>query len=302
MGMEAARLALRNSPGASPSTLWFSTTAPAYLDKTNAAAIHAALRLGRAVLAADAGGAARSGVAALRASLDCTTSALVVAADIRGGRAGGPDEAAGGDGAAALFVGDEHDGPVLAGYLGSASASEEFLDRWRVPGEDDSRQWEERFGEDVYVPLAQAAFADALKAAGVSAEAVDHLIVAGLHTRAVKAVGPKLGTRPEAAVPYLTATIGNLGAAQLGVSLADVLDRAAPGDVIAAVVLGGTSIFGGSGTIWGTVIGLVMIQLLKDGLALTGVKGDATIIVIGAVLIASTLLASSLQKRREFGG
>jgi rhamnose transport system permease protein len=73
-------------------------------------------------------------------------------------------------------------------------------------------------------------------------------------------------------------------------------------DVIAAVVLGGASIFGGAGTIWGTVIGLVMIQLLKDGLALTGVKGDATIIVIGFVLIASTLLASSLQKRREAGG
>jgi rhamnose transport system permease protein len=73
-------------------------------------------------------------------------------------------------------------------------------------------------------------------------------------------------------------------------------------DVIAAVVLGGTSIFGGSGTIWGTVVGLVMIQLLKDGLALTGVKGDATIIVIGAVLIASTLIASSLQRRREVGG
>ena len=35
-------------------------------------------------------------------------------------------------------------------------------------------------------------------------------------------------------------------------------------DVIAAVVLGGTSIFGGSGTIWGTVIGLAMIQLLKN--------------------------------------
>ena len=73
-------------------------------------------------------------------------------------------------------------------------------------------------------------------------------------------------------------------------------------DVIAAVVLGGTSIFGGSGTIWGTVVGLVMIQLLKDGLALTGVKGDATIVVIGTVLIASTLLASSLQKRRDVGG
>jgi len=69
-------------------------------------------------------------------------------------------------------------------------------------------------------------------------------------------------------------------------------------DAIAAVVLGGTSIFGGSGTIWGTVIGLVMIQLLKNGLALTGVKGDATIVVIGVVLIASVLIASSLQRRR----
>ena len=70
-------------------------------------------------------------------------------------------------------------------------------------------------------------------------------------------------------------------------------------DVIATVVLGGTSIFGGVGTIWGTVVGLAMIQLLKDGLALTGVKGDATIVVIGAVLILSTLVASSLQRRRD---
>jgi rhamnose transport system permease protein len=70
-------------------------------------------------------------------------------------------------------------------------------------------------------------------------------------------------------------------------------------DVIAAVVLGGASIFGGSGTIWGTVIGLAMIQLLKNGLALTGVKGDATIVVIGVVLIASVLIASSLERRRE---
>ena len=35
---------------------------------------------------------------------------------------------------------------------------------------------------------------------------------------------------------------------------------------------------------------------------LTGVKGDATIIVIGAVLIASTLIASSLHGRREVAG
>lgn len=69
-------------------------------------------------------------------------------------------------------------------------------------------------------------------------------------------------------------------------------------DVIAAVVLGGTSIFGGVGTIAGTVLGFVMIQLLKNGLSLTGVKGDATIIVIGSVLILSILLTNFIQHRR----
>ncbi len=69
-------------------------------------------------------------------------------------------------------------------------------------------------------------------------------------------------------------------------------------DVIAAVVLGGTSIFGGTGTILGTALGVVLIQLLKNGLALTGVKGDATIVVIGTVLILSILLTNLARGRR----
>jgi rhamnose transport system permease protein len=73
-------------------------------------------------------------------------------------------------------------------------------------------------------------------------------------------------------------------------------------DVIAAVVLGGTSIFGGVGTIWGTVLGVVLIQLLKNGLALTGVKGDATIVVIGTVLILSILVTNLLQRRKGVDG
>lgn len=70
-------------------------------------------------------------------------------------------------------------------------------------------------------------------------------------------------------------------------------------DVIAAVVLGGTSIFGGVGTIIGTVLGFTLIQLLKNGLALVGVKGDATIIVIGSVLILSILISSLIERRRQ---
>lgn len=70
-------------------------------------------------------------------------------------------------------------------------------------------------------------------------------------------------------------------------------------DVIAAVVLGGTSIFGGIGTIAGTVLGFITIQLLKNGLSLTGVKGDATIVVIGLVLILSILLTNFIRRRQE---
>jgi rhamnose transport system permease protein len=68
-------------------------------------------------------------------------------------------------------------------------------------------------------------------------------------------------------------------------------------DAIAAVVLGGTDIFGGSGSIVGTAIGLVLIQLLKNGLSLTGVTGDATIVVIGSVLILSVLTNTFIQRR-----
>jgi rhamnose transport system permease protein len=69
-------------------------------------------------------------------------------------------------------------------------------------------------------------------------------------------------------------------------------------DAIAAVVLGGTSIFGGTGSIGGTVLGLVLIQLLKNGLALTGVKGDATIVVIGLMLILSIVITNFAQRGR----
>jgi rhamnose transport system permease protein len=67
-------------------------------------------------------------------------------------------------------------------------------------------------------------------------------------------------------------------------------------DAITAVVLGGTSIFGGRGTVVGTLLGLVLIQALKNGLSLAGVKSDGTTVLIGAVLIL-TILVSNLFHR-----
>src|SRR5256885_12719867 len=65
MGVEAARRALRN--GDRPASLAFATTAPAYLDKTNATAIHAALDLGHEGFAVDMAGSARPAHGAPRA-------------------------------------------------------------------------------------------------------------------------------------------------------------------------------------------------------------------------------------------
>ena len=236
MAVEAARLALRGSPVA-PRSLSFATTTPVYLDKTNATAIHAALRLDRTVAAFDALGSVRSAAGVLTAALDGSGPALVVASDVRIGRPGGPDEAAGGDAAAALLIGSEEDGPVGAELVAHVSVTEEFLDRWRVPGEAASRVWEERFGETKYVPLALEALKSALGAARADATEIDHLIVAGLHERACGAVAKKAGVPVERIVDRLNATVGNPGAAQPFLLLASALDAAEPGARIALVVV-----------------------------------------------------------------
>ena len=70
-------------------------------------------------------------------------------------------------------------------------------------------------------------------------------------------------------------------------------------DVITAVVLGGTSIFGGRGTIVGTLLGLVVVQALKNGLLLAGVKGDATIVVIGLILIGTIILSNLFGRNTD---
>ncbi|HEY7938238.1 MAG TPA: hydroxymethylglutaryl-CoA synthase, partial [Acidimicrobiales bacterium] len=183
LAVEAGRYALAAAPdGCSPESLWFATAVPTYLDKTNATIVHAALRLDSSAAAYDLGGGVRSGIGALRTALASNDPAvLVTSADIRTGQATGGDEAAGGDASAALLVGDDTAGPVIAEYLGAGSATREFLDTWRLPGESRTRHWEERFAETQFGPLADQAWNDALKAAGLSPEQVDVLIVAGSH-------------------------------------------------------------------------------------------------------------------------
>ncbi|MEO5876147.1 MAG: OB-fold domain-containing protein [Streptosporangiaceae bacterium] len=237
LGVAAAAYALQDAP-AEPRALWFATTDPPYADKTNATALHAALRLDRAVPAYDAVGSVRSAVGALRAAFDAAVPVLVVAADLRGGLPGGPDEAAGGDGAAALLIGADTDGPLLAEIVGSSSLTEEFLDRWRAPGEGASRLWEERFGEARYTELGTEALKLALEAAGIGPEDVGSLVVAGLHGRAARAVAARSGVPADRIADPLAATVGNVGAAQPALLLSRELEETPdPGRIIVLVVL-----------------------------------------------------------------
>jgi hydroxymethylglutaryl-CoA synthase len=234
MGVEAARVALRHAPeGSAPTDVVFATTAPAYADKTNATAIHAALAMPSHVGAYDLVGAVRSNVAAC--TLADRVGGLAVLSDIRTGLPGGSDESGGGDAAVALIFGE---GPqALTETIGGGTATAEFLDKWRLPGEASSRQWEERFGEHAYAPLVEEAVTAALKSAGMTAADVDHAIVTGPHTRAMNAARRSIGFRADAIVEDLTTTIGNTGVAHAALMLTDVLDRAEPGETVAVVQL-----------------------------------------------------------------
>ena len=68
---------------------------------------------------------------------------------------------------------------------------------------------------------------------------------------------------------------------------------------IAIVVLGGARILGGSGTIVGSILGLLILSYLQDGLSFAGVRSDVGLIVIGFVLIIGVLINENLNRSQN---
>lgn len=237
LAVAAGRQALAAAPerpdGPAVEALWFATAEPTYLEKSNAGVIHAALRLDESVPALDFSGGARSALGALIAAARSTQRVLVTAADIRTGLPGSPDETDGGDAGAAVLLGDEADGPLLGEFLGSASASREFLDRWRLPDEPNARAWEERFGEGQLTAAALGALDRLLEQLELPRGDVAELIVTGCSGRAVKAVGRKVG----ADANPLASTVGNTGGTDPLLRLIDALERHDAGAVVVVLHL-----------------------------------------------------------------
>jgi 3-hydroxy-3-methylglutaryl CoA synthase/uncharacterized OB-fold protein len=232
MGVEAARLATRQSRVA-PAQVLFATTTPAYADKTNATAIHAALTLPAATAAFDMGLSPRSAIGALLLALDSSKPALVVGADERTGLAGSVEEAMQGDAGCAFVVAGEGDASLVAEFLGSASVTDEYVERWRAPGELRTKVWDERFSEVASVPLAVEAWNTALASAGLTAGEVTRAAVAAPVQRVTRSVAGKLDGAQ--VVDDLTSTVGIAGAAYPGLLLVALLEASDPGDVIALV-------------------------------------------------------------------
>ena len=99
--------------------------------------------------------------------------------------------------------------------------------------------------------------------------------------------------------------ISGICAAMTGLLITSQLDAAFPNtasgyelDAIAAVVLGGTSLFGGRGTIGGTIIGAFVIVFLGDGLVLVGVSEFWQMVAKGSVIVAAVALDEA-QRRRQ---
>jgi simple sugar transport system permease protein len=72
-------------------------------------------------------------------------------------------------------------------------------------------------------------------------------------------------------------------------------------EVIAMVVIGGTALTGGRGTIIGTVLGILILRVMRNGIVLIGVPGLAYNIFIGAIILGMMSLHSWLERRHQAG-
>jgi len=101
-----------------------------------------------------------------------------------------------------------------------------------------------------------------------------------------------------AAAGFMSGIGGVVAAARFNTSRADF---ASGGEFIAvtAAIIGGVSIAGGRGTVYGAMIGACIIAVLRNGLTLGGYSGFMQIILIGVILIAGVLIDRLIVSRRR---
>jgi erythritol transport system permease protein len=125
-----------------------------------------------------------------------------------------------------------------------------------------------------------------------------HVYAVGGNERAALLSGVRVNR-----VKFFVYVISGFCAALVGVIIASQLAAAHPAtgetfelNAIAAVVLGGTSLMGGRGTVSGTLVGAFVIGVLADGLVLMGVSEFWQMVIKGAVIVLAVII-DQFQKR-----
>jgi simple sugar transport system permease protein len=95
------------------------------------------------------------------------------------------------------------------------------------------------------------------------------------------------------------AGIASLVQAQLAQSVAPTVLVGKELDVVAAVVLGGASLMGGVGTVFGTFLGLALLAILQNGIILLGVSSYWSPFFVGLVILISVSATAWSQRERR---
>ena len=104
----------------------------------------------------------------------------------------------------------------------------------------------------------------------------------------------------------LCASLAALGGVLTAARLASASQQAGTGDVnlnaIAAAVIGGTSLFGGRGSAWSAVLGIIVIQSIASGLTLLNLSSSLRFMITGAVLAIAVIVDSLARQSRVSHG
>jgi D-xylose transport system permease protein len=104
----------------------------------------------------------------------------------------------------------------------------------------------------------------------------------------------------------LCSTLASIGGVLSAARLATSSQQAGTGDVnlnaIAAAVIGGTSLFGGRGSAYSALLGIIVIQAISNGLTLLNLSSSLRYMITGGVLAVAVIVDSLARRSRVSHG
>lgn len=133
-----------------------------------------------------------------------------------------------------------------------------------------------------------------------------HVFAVGGNEDAARRAGIKVD-RVYVSVFVLCSTLAALGGLLAAAQVASVSQSSGTGDTnltaIAAAVIGGTSLFGGRGSAWSALLGILVLKAIQSGLNMVGVDSSSVrLIVTGAVLLLAVAIDSMSRRARASSG